>query len=264
MTGGVPAIAALPMYDWPELRRETDRWWDRLRESLLDSGFPAPRHLDRANPAEILWRDERLLLAQSCGLPFVTELAGKVSLIGTPAYDIECGAGSYYSVIVVRADSRLQSLDHVGGARLAYNNRHSQSGYAALAHALAERPVRPKPFDSSVPTGSHRASIRAVADGRADIAAIDAVTWQIALRHEEVTDRLRILALTDPTPGLPFVCANRPDWHADHIHMAVVEAMAALDEDCRQKLHLAGFAHTMASDYDVIRERHERTKNTAL
>ena len=43
MTG----IAALPMYDWPELRAETDRLWATLRDGLRAVGVSAPDALDR-------------------------------------------------------------------------------------------------------------------------------------------------------------------------------------------------------------------------
>jgi ABC-type phosphate/phosphonate transport system substrate-binding protein len=252
------------MYDWPELRQDTDLLWDRLRESLQDNGFPAPQHLDRGQPVGTLWQSDRLLLAQTCGLPFVRDLTGKVSLVGTPAYDIKCGAGSYYSVIVVHTDCKAQSLDDVAGLRLAYNGKGSQSGYAALAYSLSNSAPHGGVFSSSLCSGSHRESIKAVAEGRADVAAIDAVTWEIALQHENSVADLRVLALTEPTPGLPFVCTNQSDWNPDRIHMAVVEAMAALDENCRQALLLAGFAHTMPSDYDVIRKHYDLTKDIDL
>lgn len=256
---GVAAVAALPMYDWPELHKETDQFWARLRDSLSRFGFPGPQMLDRDRPAEAVWRDKNLLLAQCCGLPYVRDLFNTVSLIGTPAYELDCGAGSYYSVIVVHADCDVTSMKDLAGLRLAYNSTNSQSGYAALAYHLRQNGQNISPFSDSICTGSHRASIASVARRQADLAAIDAVSWKIALRHERATEGLRILGVTEPTPGLPFICANRPDWRADRIHLAVVEAMASLDEDCRQALLLSGFAPTLPSDYDMIRTHHELT-----
>ncbi len=264
MNAATPAVAALPMYDWPELRQHTDAFWARLRESLQDYGFPAPPQLDREQSVGDIWLDDGLLLGQTCGLPYVRDLAGTVSLVGTPAYEIECGAGSYYSVIVAAADCQAESLDELAGLRLAYNSPQSQSGYAALAYALRSHSPELPQFAASLQTGSHRGSIRAVADGSADVATIDAVTWGIALRHEQAASGLRVMATTPPTPGLPFICARRKDWNVDRIHIAVVEAMAALDEDSRQHLLLTGFAQTTPSDYDVIRKRFELTKDIDL
>ncbi len=264
MRDGSAAVAALPMYDWPELLHDTDALWDRLRESLRDNGFPAPERLNRDAAPEIVWHDDRLLLAQTCGLPYSCDLAATTALIGTPAYDIECGAGSYYSAIVVRDDSDTQGLDALSGLRLAYNSRRSQSGYAALAYTLLTRSPDHAPFASSQCTGSHRESIRAVAEGKADVAAIDAVTWEIARRHEPASGKLRVLARTEPTPGLPFICTRRARWNVARLHLAVVEAMAALAEGSRHNLLLAGFAHTHPSDYRVIWQRNELTKHMVL
>lgn len=261
---GVAAVAALPMYDWPELRKETDHFWERLRDSLSRFGFAAPQSLDRTRPAETIWRDKNLLLAQCCGLPYVRDLSNTVSLIGTPAYELDCGAGSYYSVIVVHADCDVASLRDIAGLRLAYNSESSQSGYAALSYHLRQNRWTASPFAESVCTGSHRASIVSVAQRQSDLAAIDAVTWKIAQRHERATEELRVLAITDPTPGLPFICVNRRDWRADRIHLAVVEAMASLDEDCRQALLLSGFAPTLPSDYDIIRSHYQLTASVKL
>lgn len=261
---GVAAVAALPMYDWPELRKETDQFWERLRDSLSCFGFPAPQSLDRNRPMESIWRDENLLLAQCCGLPYVTDLSDTVSLIGTPAYELDCGAGSYYSVVVVHADCDVTSMKDVAGLRLAYNSANSQSGYAALAYHLRQNGPSPNPFAESHCTGSHRASIISVAERQTDLAAIDAVTWKIARRHERATENLRVLAVTEPTPGLPFICANSRNRRVDRIHLAVVEAMASLDEDCRQALLLSGFAPTLPSDYDIIRTHHELIASAKL
>lgn len=259
-----PALATLPMYDWPELTRDTDALWQSLRASLQDNGFPAPAALTRDIAPETLWHDGNLLLGQTCGLPFACDLSDTTALVGTPAYDIECGAGSYYSAIVVRTDSAFQSIGDLAGTRLAYNSRRSQSGYFALSYALSHHWPDRTPFRSSLCTGSHRESIRAVATAEADVAAIDGVSWEIARRCEPTSRRLRVLTQTSPTPGLPFISAPRWRRHADRLHMAVIEAMASLDNGARQNLLLTGFAHTQPRDYQVIRQRFELTKHVIL
>ena len=47
MTGGV---AALPMYDWPEIAPATDRLWAALRDHLRAAGVAAPDALTRDRP----------------------------------------------------------------------------------------------------------------------------------------------------------------------------------------------------------------------
>ena len=53
--------ASLPMYDRPETRAETDRFWALTRDALRDRGIAAPDALTRsvANPWE-LWKSPEL------------------------------------------------------------------------------------------------------------------------------------------------------------------------------------------------------------
>lgn len=257
-------VATLPMYDWPEVRAANDRFWTYLRDSLRSFGFPAPDALERAECDDNLWLDPGLVLGQTCGLPLVSGLAASVSVIGTPAYDIECGAGCYYSVVVVRKDSALTDIRDVMRTRLAYNSPTSQSGYGALAYYLLDQSCEGPVFSEKKVSGSHRQSLRLVAEGEADVAAIDAVSWQLALRHEPAAASLRVLAQTEPTPGLPFICAKHPGWSIDRMHLAVVEAMAALDAETSDELLLAGFAQTDLSDYSVIANWQQQTHDLPL
>ncbi len=249
-------LAILPMYDWPETRSANDRLWDRLRSSLRDSGFEAPEHLMRTDDPFAVWTSGDLLLGQTCGLPYVQQLRGKVSLVGTPAYEIDCGAGSYFSVLIVAEDSPITSLSDLQGARFGYNGPLSQSGFAAFYFHLKSHGVDGCILGASLQTGSHRASVSAVAEGEADIAAIDSVSWELAKLYEPAAKRVRVLSSTDPTPGLPFITRLRSDSDVDRLHLAVVEAMASLEEDTRETLMLLGFAATTEADYQMVEDRY--------
>ena len=61
----------------------------------------------------------------------------------------------------------------------------------------------------------------------------------------------------DPTAGLPYITAKRPRREVDRIHMAVVDAMASLDEGIREELLLMGFAATTDDDYRIIKTRYD-------
>ncbi|WP_419913401.1 phosphate/phosphite/phosphonate ABC transporter substrate-binding protein [Hoeflea sp.] len=257
-------VATLPMYDWPEVRAANDELWNCLRVSLRDHGFPAPERLERGEPADDLWRSRNLVLGQTCGLPFVRDLMQTVSVVGTPSYEIECGAGSYFSAIVVRNDSDIEDIADLKGRRLAYNSPCSQSGYAGLAYHLRDLAGDAPIFSEKIQSGSHRESVRMIAGDKADVAAIDAVAWRLAQRHEPAASGLRVLALTEPLPGLPMICARNNGWSVDRMHLAVVEAMATLEPDIADALLLNGFAPYSESDYSVIARRAERAQGVAL
>lgn len=240
-------IAALPMYDWPEVRAATDRLWSLIRERLRASGFPAPEALCRPDDPWSHWRDPALLLSQTCGLPYAARLASAVSLVGAPSYDLPgCPPGFYRSEILVRRDDPVADVGALKGRRFACNGWESQSGRAAFAAAFRAPEAH---FRDVLLTGAHRASIRAVAEGRSDAASIDAVSWRLAKAHEPAAARLRVLASTPSTPGLPLITAKRPSGEVREIATAVKAAVAELPRTDRAALFLIGFECLTSADY---------------
>jgi ABC-type phosphate/phosphonate transport system substrate-binding protein len=108
-------------------------------------------------------------------------------------------------------------------------------------------------FGPAVMTGAHAASVIAVAEGRAEVAAIDAVTWRLCLRVEPKAQALRVLCWSDPAPGLPYITGRRAQ--AGRLAAAVTHGIAALDPALRETIGLAGFVATRPEDYDLIRDR---------
>lgn len=241
-------VAALPMYDRPELRAETDRLWGALRDALRAEGCLAPHALTRPAEPRVVWRHPQLALAQTCGLPYVQDLRARVSLLGAPDYGLEgCPPGWYRSALVVRADDRREGLAAFRGADLAANSRCSQSGYAAVLAATAELTEDGRFFGSLHLTGSHAGSISAVACGRAEIAAIDAVTWRLARWFDRATAALRVLGWTEPTPGLPFIAGR--DARVLPMRRALHAAIGSLEPHLREALGIRGFIPLQPADY---------------
>ena len=97
--------------------------------------------------------------------------------------------------------------------------------------------------------GAHRASIHAVAAGRADAAALDAVSWRLAQRHDPSAAKLRVLARTRPTPGLPFITAPRDDATLSRMRLVIETAIETMASDARGALFLRGFVKKRPADY---------------
>ncbi len=208
-------IAALQMYDWPEVRGRTDVFWSRVRENLFSAGVEAPVALSRPTNIHTPWPDASLILGQTCGLPYVSGLAGDAVVIGRPCYGLPNASTGYYrSALICRRDAP-KALKDFQGRRAAINDLISQSGCNALAaEILGIGHPKGQPFFSTIEmTGSHRASAICVAEGKADIAAIDAVAWQLfeELEPARYAD-LRVVAWTAKSPALPFITSRR---HAD-------------------------------------------------
>jgi ABC-type phosphate/phosphonate transport system substrate-binding protein len=234
------------MYDRAETAAANDALWSLIRRRFRARGLAAPDQLTRGEAAYAqTWAAPDLVLSQTCGLPFRAGLQARVTLIGTPDYGVPgCAPGHYRSVLVVGADDPRGSEAAFQTARAAINDPMSQSGWAALAGHFAGLSLTPP---AVVVTGSHCASALAVTEGRADLAAIDAVTWVLLTRHEPWTAGLRVLAHTRPTPGLPLIAAA--GVARAPVFDAVAEAIAALPPDDRHTLCLQGLIHIPASAY---------------
>lgn len=249
-------FAFLPMYDWPEVRTQTDRLWSLLRQALGDLGLGAPQQLERGRELMDGWQDPSLLLGQTCGLPLVRHLLDRVCVLGSPDYGLpDCPPGHYCSVVVVREEDPAASLAELRGRRLAYNHPGSQSGEGALRHVLAPIAEGKAFFSSVMETGSHRAALKAVAAGEADAATLDAMSYRLAQAHEPAARSVRVLLATPPTPGLPMITARGNRDKVPMLRQAVAAAIAAAPQDLRTALSLHGFAAFDADDYKVIAER---------
>jgi len=242
-------IASLGMYDFPPLQRANDRLWMTIRDRLRAMGIAAPDCLTRGVQAYWhAWQSPNLVLSQTCGFPFRARLHDRVVLVGTPDFGIDgCRPGHYRSVFVARADDTRATLAEFSGSRFAFNEDLSQSGWAAPQNHAAAWGLQ---FPPAIRTGAHHLSAQAVAEGRADLAAIDAVTWALLVRHDEVTSDLKVVGQTDPTPGLPYI--SGPGSNADALFAAVSAAISGLTEADRDLLHLRGFVRIPAAAYLAV------------
>ena len=236
------------MYDRAETAGANDRFWALVAAGLRARGLDAPDALTRGDAAYwAAWRDPSLVLSQTCGFPYRAKLHDQVALVATPDYGIEdCPAGYYASVFVARADD-ARTLPEFRTARFAYNEGLSQSGWAAPQNHAATMGFQ---FHPNLETGAHRLSALAVAEGRADLAAIDALTWRMLQRWEPMAAKLREVARTAPTPGLPFIAAKGADTEA--VFQALVTAVDRLSPEDRDALSLRGIVRIAAERYLAV------------
>ena len=210
MTG----VASLPMYDWPEVRAEVDAFYARLREAVPE--LPAkPARFETEPDLDAHWRDPALLLSQTCWGPMRLGLAPHVEVLAASTYDdVPGGRGAFYRSAIVMRDGKAVPPPEQGhamipegmaGLRPAINGPKSLSGALSLAEDMPD-PGLPR---RALFTGSHRASIRAIVDGRADFAAIDCRSWALALDHEPAARQLVVVGWTALRPGLPFITGRR-------------------------------------------------------
>lgn len=199
-------IAALPMYwrrenaeDWRAMWRDVQAVAQRHGLQLPD--LTAPEDID--GPWTEHWLREDLILSQTCSMPFRTTLRDKVTYVGTFDFGLDTPTGHYYSEFVTQHGTH-------DIRRLAINGTDSQSGFAVGFSPLVDGDETTHYAERAahVETGAHVASIQCVAEGHADGAYIDAVTYQLSAHYDPTTDSLTKTGRTPPTPGLPLVTAR--------------------------------------------------------
>ncbi|MBY4895173.1 phosphate/phosphite/phosphonate ABC transporter substrate-binding protein [Rhodobacteraceae bacterium N5(2021)] len=229
-------LATLPMYLRPETRAAHDALWALVRDALRDHGQDAPAALDHTIAHTQTWTRPDLLLGQICNLPYRTHVHAHTHRIGTCDYGLpDTPRGHYVSYFVTRKDDPRDAPAAFVTARLAVNEADSHSGWGA-AWAYAHN--RGFAFTHALLTGAHSASARAIAEGHADIAAIDAISWHMIQRYDASAGHLRIIASTDAAPGQTLITARTND--PAPLHAAVTQALAALPPAHQDTLLLRG------------------------
>jgi ABC-type phosphate/phosphonate transport system substrate-binding protein len=239
-------IAALPMYDFPDVAAAHDALWSALAARLRAAGIgDIPSTLTRTLGHTDTWRHPRLLLGQACEYPLAKGYSRYVRLVATPRYTAPgCEGARYRSAIVVRRDDHAATLADLRNRRCAVNEADSNSGMNLLRAALAPIALGPRFFESVAISGSHRSSIAMIAAGGADVAAVDCVSYAHFQRSlPEITAGLRILAWSAPSPCLSLITASSTD---DATLAALRRALAAVNADAalapvRERLFLNGF-----------------------
>ena len=197
---------------------------------------------------QTVWKHPDLLLAQTCWGPLEQGLDQHVTVVGQPSYNgFEGGQGIMYSSAILmrvsadppwaeaarkRGAARKarrsenapvrQGIDKpapddgaadiplalIKGQRLAYNSSDSMSGIIAITRDLEAMGESLRIFSEIIESGAHRASIRAVAEGRADVCAIDCRSWHMAERYEPAAQAVQVVGWTAQRKGLPMITSR--------------------------------------------------------
>jgi ABC-type phosphate/phosphonate transport system substrate-binding protein len=224
-------IAALPMYDYPELAQAHDALWSALADRLIAAGVSdPPLKLTRTLSHFETWRHPGLLLGQGCEFPLAKSFAGCVRLVATPRYAAPgCDGPRYRSAIVVRADDPAETLGDLRHRRCVVNERDSNSGMNLLRAAIAPISQRARFFQSVSLSGSHRRSVEWVLGGQADVAAVDCISFaHIQRLQPRAAAGLRILCWTPASLSPPFITGIAND---DATLQALRSALASVVTD---------------------------------
>jgi ABC-type phosphate/phosphonate transport system substrate-binding protein len=225
--------ASLPMYALPEMAAANDALWLALRAAADIEEPQALSPSPLALPGTIA---PDTVFSQMCGYPLKTIYEGQYRLLGTPLYDLPgCrlqpdGMPTHCSFLIARADSPAFVLEHLRGSRFVMNGADSNSGMNLARRLVAPRARAGRFFGTVMVSGSHLRSMEMVAEGLADAATIDCVTFGFVARYRpELTHKLRVVCETPASPAIPFIAAAAtPSAIAARLTRALIDPTPAL------------------------------------
>jgi phosphonate transport system substrate-binding protein len=154
----------------------------------------------------------------------------------------------YFADVVVSADSAARAFADLRGARWAYNDRNSKSGWFSMAERCA--PELPEGFFGElIASGSHLRSLELVASGAADAAAIDSNVLRMQ-RHS-----LRVIDAWGPFPIQPAVIRASI---SDETKRRVADALLTIHERHGQSLARFGVLRFVNAAKPITRRRASR------
>ncbi|HKP67300.1 MAG TPA: PhnD/SsuA/transferrin family substrate-binding protein [Casimicrobiaceae bacterium] len=236
-------------------------WWKHLFAWIASQANVELTTIDHPPPRPLpdLWRRNDLGCAFICGYPWSTwlEEATRPQLLAAP---IPCaprygGRAVYCTDIVVRSDSKFQSIGDLRGTRFAYTAEHSQSGWQAPRAFFADRARHAggRLFGDVVgPLQTPRAVAAAVIANRADAGPLDSWWHDLLRRHDAATAaQLRTIARTPMTPIPPLVTAATTPAPIRERMIAAFERVGsdATLAPLREALLISGFARVAAYHY---------------
>lgn len=188
--------------------------------------------------------------------PFSYVLANQVA--GAEAFAVavtrKTGKSAYHSLIISRADSPIKSLADLKGHTFAFVDPSSASGHLFPKAGLEQAGYAPEStFSRMIFSGSHDASILAVANRKVDAAAVADRILASALAQGSVKQgELKVVWTSPDIPESPMV------WRKD-LDPALKQKLAAAlanvkDVPWGDQGMLDGFQPTTDAAYDVVRD----------
>ena len=154
------------------------------------------------------------------------------------------GKPLYSSEVIVKRESRFQSLEDLRGARWAVNEPSSWSGYWVTLQRVGSWDF----FGEVVEAGFHERALRLVAEGVVDGSAIDCHVLGVVLRSDpRLAARIRVVETLGPAPSQPVVVRAGLDAG---IKAHIREVLLGLKGPLMKAFGVEGFA--LPPDYSPI------------
>ena len=178
------------------------------------------------------------------------------------------GSLGYRSCLIVHADSDIFSPEDMAGKTFAFNDPNSTSGYLVpSAFFMMELNVDPKKYFSKVTfSGSHEASILAVAAKKVEVASTNLPDLQQLTRENKVQrGALRVIWVSKLIPNDPIVVRKDLPVSFKSAVQESLTTMRSRNPEAFKEIGawLGNFVVADDSKYQVIRDLNETAKKLA-
>ena len=175
------------------------------------------------------------------------------------------GSLGYRSCLIVHADSDIFGPEDMAGKTFAFNDPNSTSGYLVPStFFMSEMGIDPQKHFSKVTfSGSHEASILAVAAKKVEIASTNLPDLQQLTRENKVArGALRVIWVSKLIPNDPIVVRKDMPPSLKQALQESMLTMRARDPEAFKEIGawLGGFVKADDGKYQVIRDLNETAK----
>lgn len=179
------------------------------------------------------------------------------------------GALGYRSCLITPAESDIFMPEDMGGKTFAFNDPNSTSGYLVpMTFFVTEMGIDPKKHFSKLTfSGSHEASIMAVANKKVEVASTNLSDLQQLIRENKLPrSAVRVIWVSKLIPNDPIVV--RKDLPAS-LRSAIAESLSTMKARNPEAFAQAGsffgggFVPVDDGKYQIVRDMNETTKKLA-
>jgi phosphonate transport system substrate-binding protein len=187
-----------------------------------------------------------------------------------PVVQLQHTSGSlgYRSCLIVHEASDIFNPEDMGGKTFAFNDPNSTSGYLVpMTFFLTEMDIEPKVYFSKLTfSGSHEASILAVANKKVDVASTNLPDLQQMTREGKIPrGAVRVIWVSKLIPNDPIVV--RKDL-PDSLKQAIQQSLTTMKATHPETFvagggWIGGFVKVDDAKYQIIRDLNETAKRLA-
>lgn len=258
MSTAQPArLLACGMYASTEPLRDA---WTALLSPLCwivaqtDDSFLTSALQLRFDTSSDIYQSPQLFLGHTCGYPYMTRWKQSHQLVCVPEFEISgCSGTQYSSWFICHSDDQRSSFESFSGAIAVINGANSNSGMNVLRYQASLHTTNGRFFSNFNTSGSHTESMRAVATGDADIAAIDAISYHHIVKSDPMlANAIKVMGQSVYTTGLPFITHNNEQMDRSVLIDALNQCVEQSSDTNRERLKLIRFSEVSEADYDAL------------